>query len=111
GTYTLSVDASNFTGGGALVGYTPSPTLQGGNTATDSNPNPSGTTPATLNSGSDLTIDFGYYQNAAIGDFVWLDKNRNGQQDSGEPGIDGATVKLLDSTGTTTLATTVTGDD
>ena len=45
---------------------------------------------------------------AKIGDFVWLDKNGNGQQDSGEPGIAGVTVKLLDSTGTTTLQTTTT---
>jgi len=38
-----------------------SPTLQGPNRAIDSNPNPSGTTPAALSSGaSDLTIDFGY---------------------------------------------------
>ena len=48
---------------------------------------------------------------AAIGDYVWLDRNANGQQDSGEPGLDGLTVTLLDSTGTSILATTVTGDD
>src|SRR6185436_6749387 len=46
---------------------------------------------------------------ARIGDFVWVDTNRNGQQDVGEPGIPGVTVKLLDSTGTTTLQTTTTG--
>jgi uncharacterized repeat protein (TIGR01451 family) len=48
---------------------------------------------------------------AAIGDYVWLDTNRNGQQDASEPGIDGATVKLLDSTGTIVVATTTTGDN
>src|SRR6185436_14615827 len=44
-----------------------------------------------------------------IGDFVWVDTNRNGQQDVGEPGIPGVTVNLLDSTGTTVLQTTLTG--
>ncbi|MDB6153181.1 MAG: repeat-containing protein, partial [Chthoniobacteraceae bacterium] len=34
-----------------------------------------------------------------IGDYVWSDSNRNGVQDSGEPGIDGVTVMLLDSLG------------
>jgi hypothetical protein len=47
---------------------------------------------------------------SAIGDFVWHDQNGNGVQDSTEPGIDGATVKLLDGNGTV-VATTTTGDD
>jgi uncharacterized repeat protein (TIGR01451 family) len=113
GTYTINVDAANFAGAGALVGYTATHTLQGGDRAVDANPSPSGTTPAALPSGaSDLTLDFGYSRPpATIGDFVWLDVNRNGQQDAGEPGIDGAAVKLLDATGTTVLATTTTGDN
>jgi hypothetical protein len=62
GTYTVTLDASNFASGGALAGFTASPTLQGSDPALDSNPNPSGTTPGMLPSGaSDLTIDFGYY--------------------------------------------------
>jgi uncharacterized repeat protein (TIGR01451 family) len=62
GTYTVTVDASNFNSGGALAGYTASPTLQG-TPATDSNANPSGTTPGTLAAGgSDLTVDFGYFK-------------------------------------------------
>ena len=42
----------------------------------------------------------------AIGDFVWHDQNRNGLQDSGEPGIDGVTVILKDSYGQTYSTTT-----
>ncbi len=62
GTYTVTVDAGNFTGSGALAGFSPSPTLQGPDRAKDSNPSPSGTTPAALPGGaSDLTVDFGYY--------------------------------------------------
>ena len=45
---------------------------------------------------------------AQLGDFVWVDTNRNGQQDSGEPAIPGVTVNLLNSTGTTVLQTTTT---
>jgi hypothetical protein len=33
------------------------------------------------------TVDAGYIPNGKIGDFVWEDKNGNGQQDSGELGI------------------------
>jgi hypothetical protein len=43
---------------------------------------------------------------AAVGDFVWNDMNANGIQDSGEPGIAGVTVTLLQ--GTTVIATTTT---
>src|SRR5205814_700925 len=71
-----------------------------GTTATDSNPNPSGTTPSALPGGtSDLTIDFGYYKSVTIGDFVWVDTNYNGIQDSGEAGINGVTVKLTGTDG------------
>jgi hypothetical protein len=41
------------------------------------------------------TIDSGFYKYASLGDFVWLDKNANGVQDTGEQGISGVTVKLL----------------
>lgn len=33
--------------------------------------------------------------NASIGNFVWEDLNFNGIQDTGEPGLDGVTVNLL----------------
>ena len=53
---------------------------------------------------------------AQLGDFVWFDTNRNGVQDSGEPGIPGVTVQLWsdnDNNGTpdTLHATTVTDAD
>src|SRR5205814_557705 len=48
--------------------------------------------------GSDQTLDFGYYKPAKLGDFVWVDTNGNGIQNSGEPGIAGVTLTL---TGTT----------
>ena len=39
-------------------------------------------------------IDFGYTPLVSLGDFVWLDKNYNGLQDAGEPGIKDVKVKL-----------------
>jgi hypothetical protein len=61
GTYAVTVDPANFSGSGALVGFTASPTGVG-SAATDSNPSPTGTTPPLLPGGSsDLTLDFGYY--------------------------------------------------
>ncbi|MFD2840743.1 SdrD B-like domain-containing protein [Populibacterium corticicola] len=40
------------------------------------------------------TLDFGFVRNKVrIGDFVWVDENRDGLQDTGEPGIEG--VKLI----------------
>src|SRR5206468_3934755 len=57
-------------------------------------------TPGTLpNGSSDLTLDFGYYQNVTIGDFVWNDVNENGCQDSGELGIPGVTLTLTGTDG------------
>ena len=62
----------------------------------------------TLASGdNDLTNDAGIFQDASLGDFVFEDLNGNGQQDTGEPGIGGVTVKLLDENGDP-VATTVT---
>lgn len=84
--------------------------LQGGDTALDSNPNSAGlTAPIVLAAGeNNLTIDAGLYQLACIGDYVFCDTNMNGVQDSGEVGVSGVTVRLLDSTGAYTGVSTVT---
>ena len=47
----------------------------------------------------------------SIGDFVWNDQNKNGKQDSNEPGVNGITVRLLQETtpgNYTVVSTTVT---
>ena len=62
-----------------------------------------------LNSGdNNLSLDAGLYRKASVGDKVWQDANHNNLQDEGEAGIGGVTVKLMDATGTTVLATTTT---
>ncbi len=54
------------------------------------------------------TVDCGLFMPATIGDFVWNDQNRNGIQDTGEPGLDGVTVSLLTTAGA--AVTDVNGD-
>lgn len=49
---------------------------------------------SSLDNKSNLTVDFGIFQPAKLGDFVWNDSNANGQQDSGEAGTNGVTVRL-----------------
>ncbi len=74
----------------------------------DVNPTTGKTAITTLISGeNDLTWDLGLYQGAAIGNYVWHDKNGNGLQEAGEPGLPAVTVTLYDSTGKV-LATTET---
>jgi hypothetical protein len=57
--------------------------------------------------------DFGYQGVGSLGDFVWLDANGNGVQDSGEPGIPGVTVTastvIAGATVTYTTVTDATG--
>ncbi len=60
---------------------------------------------------SNLTIDFGIFQPAQIGDFVWSDTNKNGIQDIGELGVNGVKVNLYAGTTTTPIATATTGTD
>jgi uncharacterized repeat protein (TIGR01451 family) len=56
---------------------------------------------------SNLTVDFGFYQVAGIGNIVWLDEDRDGTQGADEPGVAGVTVELVGSSGTV-QATTIT---
>ena len=50
-----------------------------------------------LSSGKqDMTLDLGIIAPVSLGNLVWLDNDRNGLQDTNEPGIVGVTVTLLD---------------
>ncbi|OQX01702.1 MAG: hypothetical protein BWK73_45210 [Thiothrix lacustris] len=73
---------------------------------------------------SNLTIDFGVLPPApvkpntvSVGDYIWIDTNKDGQQDADETGLAGATVTLMDKDGKpvvldgTTLMPIVTGAD
>jgi len=54
-----------------------------------------------------VEIDKGASVGASVGDFVWNDLNKNGLQESGEPGIDSVSVMLIYEAGNA-LATTYT---
>ena len=56
--------------------------------------------PVTLVADDDnLSLDLGLFAPTAIGDFTWLDLNRNGLFDTGEPPLPGVKVTLLDRAG------------
>lgn len=65
----------------------------------------------TTNSEVYPNLDGGYARAGSIGDLVWLDLNNNGRKDANEVGIGGVTVRLLDESGTTQIATTTTAAD
>lgn len=75
----------------------------GGNNAVDSDANvTTGKTETVMlaSGGDDRSLDAGVYRPASIGDRVFEDMNGNGQQDGGEPGLAGATIRLLNADGT-----------
>jgi uncharacterized repeat protein (TIGR01451 family)/fimbrial isopeptide formation D2 family protein len=88
GTYRVDVtDSANL-----LNGYWHS---TGATPGADNN-SQSDTYTVTVTGGqANSTADFGYFRDpAGVGNFVWLDLNNDGVQDSGEPGIKGITVTL-----------------
>ena len=95
GQYTVAVAAASFAAGGVLAGYASTT----GDSRTD-----------TVTSANVLTYDFGYRGTGSIGNRVWLDRNANGAQDSGETGINGVTVQLLDVSGNVIATTATSGD-
>jgi SdrD B-like domain len=61
-------------------------------------------------SNTDLTVDFGLVPGASIGNYVWLDNNRDGIQNEGaDAGINGVTVRVIDKAGNV-VKTTVTSN-
>ncbi len=59
---------------------------------------------------SNLTVDFGFVPTFNLGNRVWSDTNGNGLRDTGELGIAGASVKLLDAAGTVIATTSTDGN-
>ncbi|MEM6590861.1 MAG: SdrD B-like domain-containing protein, partial [Cyanobacteria bacterium P01_C01_bin.73] len=105
------------------MGYDGSPQSQGGDTAKDSDADPADanattagtqarTNTFTLSAGQNETdIDFGIVPQPRIGDYVWVDLNRDGIQDGTEVGLNGVTVNLYEDGNPTPVATVVTTDD
>jgi SdrD B-like domain len=81
---------------GTPAGFNPTTSNVGTNDAVDSDPVGGTVTGVTVTAGTtNNTIDAGYVSNQLnLGNYVWEDRNNNGTQNAGEPGVVGATVKL-----------------
>ncbi len=107
--YNLAFDYSGVNAG-ALPGAPAAADLKwtvqaaGPDRVIDSNVDSAGKTAATTGKAgtADHTIDAGINAKVTnrLGDFVWVDTNRNGLQDTGEPGVPGVTVVLKKADGT-----------
>ena len=86
----------------APVASSSNPGANNQNSGSQNNPGePSESDPITLNSGSDLTVDFGFTQegSASIGDLAFIDLDGDGVQDADEPGLAGVIFQVFDSNG------------
>lgn len=84
----------------------------GSDDSLDSDPNlVSGLTgPYTLQSGEhNPTVDAGLFQRASLGDYIWLDANYDGIQDTNEVGVANVTVTLYDAASNVVGTTTTDG--
>ena len=91
----------------------PQPSAPSDQLDSDANPSTGSTGSVTIPSGENLTLDMGIVSldGVRVGDRVWLDENRDGLQDPGEPGLSGVGVMLYDVLGSDPVATTVTDGD
>ncbi len=88
------------------AGYVATTPNVGADRAVDSSTGSSVSTDPVTDASKDLTLDFGFVQGAvSVGDFVWEDTNRNGIQDSGEPGMPDVTVTLQSAEGAVVATT------
>ena|GEM_PF-694989 len=108
-SYTVRIDPADPVNVTALEGLIPTRPGAGEDPAEDSSSwEASSITPLTTDGAHDPTLDFGFQRKTyAVGDYVWIDEDRDGAQDAGEPVLPGVTVELLDAEGTV-LATDVT---
>jgi uncharacterized repeat protein (TIGR01451 family) len=84
-SFTVPVTITSYPGSGTIT-----------NTASVSSPAPEPVNDPHPNS-DDQVVQV--HPPGRIGDFVWLDRDNNGIQDAGEPGISGVVVHLLNSSG------------
>jgi len=129
GTYIIEIDPTNFDPGGPLEGHQTSTGNDVGGSSPDPDDNvddddngddasifgifsknidltiagepvgEAGDSGTAEDDSSNLTVDFGLFVGATIGDFVWFDANADGIQDAGEQGLLDVVVNLLDGDG------------
>ena len=100
GSYYITFNKSSLPNDFAFV----TPDLTTDDLDSDANTTTGVTPTFTLAAGETRTgIDAGIDMKASIGDFVWLDTNKDGVQDVGEAGIGGVTVNLYRSAAPTVI--------
>ena len=114
GTYKVCFDVKNLPA--AYADYQVTKPNAAGHNGTDSAADPAtGCTEVTVLGPAkreDLTLDLGIVAPAnRVGDFVWWDKDRNGIQDAGEPGVPGVVATLQDGAGKPVGTPLTTGPD
>lgn len=88
-TVTISPDQP------ALAKYLPTVSGAGKDSAKDSSTWNEKTTGLTNDGDEDRTLDFGFVTpSVTVGDKVWFDKNGDGRQGMGEPGIEGVVLEI-----------------
>ncbi|MEG1142331.1 MAG: SdrD B-like domain-containing protein [Clostridia bacterium] len=112
---SMNVTASSFTMSTPanvlfLTGFVNTTGVIGQNIINTAINNATSNTIGVITKSSSFTTNIFGNDKGSIGDFVWNDLNKNGIYDVGEPGINGVTVELYDSTGTTLLRTVTTSN-
>lgn len=85
-----------------IPGYLPTKADVGGVEGVDNNSSTGTATSTALvdNNAADLTLDFGFVKKkVSVGDYVWWDVNRDGQQSDDEKPVSDVTVKLFNEAG------------
>ncbi|MGI9185943.1 MAG: SdrD B-like domain-containing protein [Gaiellales bacterium] len=107
--FTVKFDkAEDYAAGGPLYGYTlttanaTSPDTAANSKATLVGGNPTISIPARTAGQNNHTFDVGFVTNAVVGmgDYTWIDTNKDGLQDADEPPLEGVEVQLLNTDGT-----------
>lgn len=102
--YTVTIDQA--ASAGPLAPYVPTVPAQG-NREGDSSTWSAQSEGLTVGGQRDPTLDFGFVAKSyAVGDHTWIDTNKDGVQDAGEPVLSGVKVTLLDGSGATIATTT-----
>ena len=93
-SYTVAIDYGDVSTQAALNDLVPTPSGRGD--ADEDSSTDSASTETDLSSeGSDLTLDFGFVPaSVSVGNYIWLDLDRDGIQDAGEDGIEGVVLTL-----------------
>ncbi|WP_164512903.1 SdrD B-like domain-containing protein [Leucobacter chromiireducens] len=110
-SYTVKIDREDERTKDALSGLTPTKEQGTEDRGKDSSTWEAVSGDLVNDGDKDYTLDFGFQKKSyAVGDYVWIDTNKDGVQDADEAPLAGVTVKLLDGNGEL-VAETVTNDE